>query len=246
MVKIMLDGGHDINTPGKRALDGSMREFEFNRAVTEKVYWELETYEGVEPYLSHDLHDGIDQTLQQRTDLANKLNVDCFVSIHANAGAITARGIETFIYPKADVKTRQLANAIHSGLIDSTKMINRGVKTADFHVLRETKMAAVLAECGFMTNNEDLAFLKSDNYRTKCAEGIVSGLVQYYGLKKKASAQPAPAPIVQQAGSSVNGLNIIYRVHVQDIGWTEWKQNGETAGTTGQSKRIEAIEIKLG
>ena len=36
-----------------------------------------------------------------------------------------------------------------------------------------------------------------------------------------------------------------YRVHIQDIGWQEWKKNGEIAGTTGQKKRIEAIEMKL-
>jgi uncharacterized protein YjdB len=32
---------------------------------------------------------------------------------------------------------------------------------------------------------------------------------------------------------------------VQDIGWTDWNKNGEIAGTTGQGKRIKAIEIKL-
>lgn len=35
-----------------------------------------------------------------------------------------------------------------------------------------------------------------------------------------------------------------YQVHVQDIGWQDWKYGGETAGTTGQEKRIEAIIIK--
>ncbi|MCM3361052.1 MULTISPECIES: hypothetical protein [Bacillaceae] len=43
----------------------------------------------------------------------------------------------------------------------------------------------------------------------------------------------------------VTGLNVQYRVHVEYEGWTEWKRNGEDAGTTGQSKRIEAIEIKF-
>ena len=39
--------------------------------------------------------------------------------------------------------------------------------------------------------------------------------------------------------------SIMYRVHIQDIGWQEWKYDGEVAGTEGQSKRVEAIEIKL-
>ena len=41
------------------------------------------------------------------------------------------------------------------------------------------------------------------------------------------------------------GKKIKYRVHVQDYGWMDWKQNGELAGTTGENKRIEAIEIKV-
>ena len=38
---------------------------------------------------------------------------------------------------------------------------------------------------------------------------------------------------------------ILYRVHIQNIGWQSWKNNGELAGTVGEGKRIEAIEIKL-
>ena len=40
-------------------------------------------------------------------------------------------------------------------------------------------------------------------------------------------------------------LNVKYQVHVQDIGWQDWKQNGELAGTSGKSLRLEAIEIKI-
>jgi N-acetylmuramoyl-L-alanine amidase len=191
MVKIMLDGGHDENTAGKRSLDGSLREFQFNKPVTELVYWMLEEYEDVQPFLSHNLNDGIDQSLKERTDLANSLNVDAFISIHANAASSTAaRGIETYIHPNAGNETYLLAKAIHQNTVILTKQNDRMVKKADFHVLRETKMKAVLIECGFMTNVDDLHLLKSDGYRHLCAEGIVRGLVAYYGLKKKVIKPP--------------------------------------------------------
>ena len=38
---------------------------------------------------------------------------------------------------------------------------------------------------------------------------------------------------------------VLYRTHVQNIGWQNWVENGAMAGTQGQSLRIEAIEIKL-
>ena len=42
----------------------------------------------------------------------------------------------------------------------------------------------------------------------------------------------------------IYGSNILrYRVHIENIGWQDWKYNGETAGTTGESKRVEALEI---
>ena len=38
---------------------------------------------------------------------------------------------------------------------------------------------------------------------------------------------------------------IKYKVHVQDIGWMDWISGGQIAGTTGQAKRMEAIQIQL-
>ena len=38
---------------------------------------------------------------------------------------------------------------------------------------------------------------------------------------------------------------IIYKTHIQDIGWQDWKSNEEISGTEGQSKRLEGIQIKL-
>ena len=36
-----------------------------------------------------------------------------------------------------------------------------------------------------------------------------------------------------------------YRVHIQNLGWQDWKEEGEIAGTTGQSLRLEAIQIRV-
>jgi N-acetylmuramoyl-L-alanine amidase len=152
MVKIMFDPGHDINTPGKRALDNSIREFEFNKATALHASNILSAYEGAEVYFSHDLNDGIDTGLTARANRANQLRIDCVVSIHANAGATSARGIETYIHTNAPSKTFDIARMVHDQTIISTGMVNRGVKRADFAILRETNMDALLIECGFMTN----------------------------------------------------------------------------------------------
>ncbi|MDX8361634.1 N-acetylmuramoyl-L-alanine amidase [Cytobacillus sp. IB215316] len=81
---------------------------------------------------------------------------------------------------------------VQDQLLRETGRKNRGVKTADFHILRKSNMTAILPECGFMSNREEAHLLKSESYRRKCARAIVNGLVENCKLKKKAS-KPKPS-----------------------------------------------------
>lgn len=197
-MKIMLDAGHGYNTPGKRSPDG-MREYEFNRVVASETKAILETYKDVTVYFSHS--DTKDVSLQERTDKANRLAVDCFVSIHANAfgtGWNDVSGIETYVYTSKPKVATELASKVQKNLVVATGLRDRGVKTANFHVLRATKMTAILVECGFMTNKADLKLLRSNVYRKTCAEAIVKGLREQFGLNLKASAAPVPSQTAAQ------------------------------------------------
>ena len=48
-----------------------------------------------------------------------------------------------------------------------------------------------------------------------------------------------------QLKSTMPKIKFRYRVHVQNIGWMPWVNDGEVAGTVGQSRRIEAVEIRV-
>lgn len=189
-MRIAIDAGHGPDTPGKRSPDGTLREYHFNAPTARYVADILRNeYEGVEILLTFD--DSRDVPLQERTDKANAWKADLFVSIHANAsgdGWSTAQGIETYVYTTRPPAAVALANAVQRHLVRLTGRPNRGVKSADFHVLRESKMTAILCECGFMTNREEVELLQSDEYRRKCAEAIVAGIAETYGLKKKTEA----------------------------------------------------------
>lgn len=188
-MKIVVDAGHGFETPGKRSVDG-MGEYEFNRIVAKYAKEMLEQYENVEVFFTHS--DGRDVPLIERTDIANELNVDAFISIHANAygtgGWNSADGIETYVYTSKPKEAYELAKIVQDYLVKKTGRDDRGVKTANFHVLRETRMTAILCECGFMTNKEEAELLKQDQYRQTCAKAIVKGLVKFYNLKE----QPKP------------------------------------------------------
>lgn len=187
-MRIAIDAGHGMNTPGKRTPDGKMREFEFNAAVAEQLGRQLLRYADVEILYTHDRSGVIDVPLKERTDKANSWKADMLVSIHANAAGdnwSSAHGIETYAHSSRPTESLRLADAIQRYLIDATGRSNRGVKVADFHMLRASNMTSVLVECGFMSNREEAALLMSNEYRNKCAKAIADGIVATFALRLK-------------------------------------------------------------
>jgi len=172
-----------------------MREWSFNSVVASRIVNELKGYIGVDTIRVDDMTGAVDVSLQDRTDKANKWGADAYISIHANAygtgGWNNTSGIETFTYPTASRESFVLAKLVQDELVKATKRNDRGIKTANFAVLRETSMPAILVECGFMTNKEEATLLKSDSYRKTCASAIVKGLADMYGLKKKEGVKVA-------------------------------------------------------
>ena len=106
--------------------------------------------------------------LSKRTDDSNKFGADAYVSFHNNALGIKwgkHAGMETFSYIGSNPKSEKLQRHIHAHLIKATKNTDRGMKEANFHVLRETKnCAAVLCESFFMDSVYDIKKLRDDNY----------------------------------------------------------------------------------
>ncbi|MBR3159390.1 MAG: hypothetical protein IKF14_09855 [Atopobiaceae bacterium] len=71
--------------------------------------------------------------------------------------------------------------------------------------------------------------------------------VEQSGVEASAAKGSAVAGEVGLTAQATGGPNVYYRVHRQTYGWEKgWKKNGKTSGTTGQSKRLEGIYIKIG
>lgn len=123
--------------------------------------------------------------LLTRASLANERYSTLFVSVHYNsAPSPEAHGIEIFYYQADDNKERTsqsqaLAKTILAKVIDATKAKSRGVKTANFAVIRETTMPAVLIEGGFLTNPGEMENIKQPDYVKRLAWGIAQGIDQY-------------------------------------------------------------------
>lgn len=117
-------------------------------------------------------------SLNARTSFANLASADLFVSIHFNAGG--GSGFETFKYPETVPETSEIQKKIHSVLAPYYEAIglpNRGMKQADFHVLRETNMPAILIECAFIDSAYDMSKIMYNdglyNLATRIARGVI-------------------------------------------------------------------------
>ena len=75
-----------------------------------------------------------------------------------------------------------MAEKIQNELIKKTGAYDRGVKRANFHVVRETQMPSVLIEAGFIDNAAERAKLVLSSYQQKLAVAISSGIEKFFGV----------------------------------------------------------------
>ncbi len=178
MVKILLDNGHGVNTPGKRSPvweDGrQLLEWEFNRDMVVRVANWLEakgiTHEILVP-------EERDISITERCQRANRVasKEECLlVSIHANAGG--GSGGEVFTFPRAK-RSGEYAR-VFGELWDVylPEFPYRGEKEANFGILRESHCPAILVESLFMDNPADCSVMFSSEGRERIAQWIACSI----------------------------------------------------------------------
>lgn len=234
MKKVFIDLGHGGTDPG--AVGNNLLEKVLTRKIGEymKAYLEM-VYEGVLVRLSRNGDET--KSLKQRTDDANAWEADVLTSIHINsATTASANGFESHIYPNSGISTVALQNLIHSEIIQVMKAFgisnDRGKKQSNFHMLRDSNMVACLTENLFIVNAYDANRLKQEEFLKAVGEAHARGVAKFIGLKQKVVAQSVKP-------------SITYQAHIQSIGWQEAKKDGQTAGTTGKSMRLEALTVRL-
>jgi len=201
MVKIAINAGHGINTPGKRVLKSldpkETREWTLNARIVEKVLERLKAYEGYQILRTDDPTGRRDIPLAERTNSANNWGADIWLGIHHNAGINggTGGGIVVYRQPNSQAKSTEYQKKVYDALIKHTGLRgNRAtpMATANLHETRETRMPALLLELGFMDSRTDVPIILSEKFADQCADALVEFLVSEFKLKKKPAPQPAP------------------------------------------------------
>ncbi|RPJ25896.1 MAG: N-acetylmuramoyl-L-alanine amidase [Nitrosopumilales archaeon] len=232
MAKIVLDAGHGISTPGKRS-PADEREWTFNDRVAVACENKLNTYTNVEVMRVDDRTGATDVSLDNRVESANNWNADCYISIHHNAlNGVWGNhsGTETYTYNGSLPGSEALASEVHSHILSTYGLTDRGIKKGDFQVLRETSMDAILIEGGFMDSTIDIEVLRNIEQMIKVGESLAMGIAAHLGLSENA-VEPEPTTIK-------------YRVKaLGDNDYLPWViSTNDYAGIIG--KKIDAIQIE--
>ena len=185
-MKIGLDCGHGLKTAGKQTPDG-IKEWTLNDKVRDKVVSILKDYD-VE-IINVDNNEGnVDEGLTNRRVMYVNAKVDAFVSIHHNAYTGTwnsATGVEVYTDKNNTSKDMELANAVYKNLPAYTGLKGRGIKKANFTVINQNQVPAILVEGGFMDSMTDHKVITSDKGQEGYAKAVAEGLIEFLGLKKK-------------------------------------------------------------
>lgn len=194
--KIVIDPGHGGKDPGKINKRG-MKEKNYALDIAQRVARILKT-RGYDVSLTRTNDTFVE--LADRPARANERKADLFISIHLNSAAsAAARGVETFALTPVgeastsggsakkaadvgnarDAQNTLLAFKLHAAVVGKIDAEDRGVKYANFAVLKTLKCPGALIECGFLTNTSDTALVATKNGRERIATGIADGVDAY-------------------------------------------------------------------
>ena len=193
-MKILIDPGHGIDTPGKRSPDGLFLEYLWNRQVADLILEGLVSA-GVDASLV--VTETNDVTLRNRV---NRINTICnrvgasnvlLVSVHANAAGngsawMNASGWSCYT-SKGKTRSDQVAECLYDAFEEEfqDRKIRKDMSDGDrdweenFYVLAKSKCPAVLLENFFYDNREECAWMLQEETKRRIASAAVKGIIKY-------------------------------------------------------------------
>lgn len=197
---IIIDAGHGGKDGGAVASDGTEEQY-INLAIALKMN-EYLTEKGYNTRLVRDddnsVHDESAKTIREQkvSDIRNRLKISeeqensIFVSVHQNTFSESKyHGTQVFYSPN-NPDSEILASSIQNSVVrqlqpDNTRQIKKCDKSV--YLMYNTHAVAVLCECGFLSNPDELGKLKDENYQKKIAESVCDGIIDYINNSQESS-----------------------------------------------------------
>lgn len=185
---IVLDAGHGGRDQGTSS--GDVLEKDINLSMAKKLAALLED-DKIEILLTRE--DDTKIGLDERAEFANKNKADLFISLHCNYCEEDAgvQGLECY-YREGSEEGGALASCIADAFEGEERIINRGTRTANFRVLRNTRMPAVLVEMGYLSNRSERDKLADEAYQELLAKKLAEGILASDVFREEQPENEAP------------------------------------------------------
>lgn len=214
--RLALDVGHGLRTSGKETPD-KVKEWSLNDPIADALQNRFLEYSNTKVIRLDNDEGNTDESLTWRTNTANANKVHFLLSIHHNAStgvwSWAFGGTETYIYPVRDAhynESKALATLIQAKTVEIYKLRDRGVKEANFHMLRENRSPSVLLEVGFMDSLVDKATIRNLSNQQALGKALADVIAQYYGLTLKPKPNPKPTELkVEVVGPKTEKIEVI-------------------------------------
>ena len=183
---IVVDAGHGGRAAG--AVRDDVCEKDLNLAIVKEIKELLDGMKGVKVYYTR--LDDTNPTLSQRVELANNAKADLFISIHHNTASSggfkesTDRHGTLVLCRQSDTSEYsgpRLAEICLRNINETAGSNRRGLGNGDnLHIIKNSKVPAVLIEVGYMTNREEFAKLQTAEYQKLVAQGVYNAVIEAF------------------------------------------------------------------
>lgn len=185
---VVIDAGHGGIDGGVSGITTGVKESELNLDIARKLKAKFDK-SGAKTVMTRKTEAGLygiyskgfkRRDMQKRKQITLNAKADVFVSIHLNYySSPLRRGAQVF-YKIDEEKSKSLADIVQAELNGGKESERDYTALAgNYYVLNEADCAAILCECGFLSNAEDEKLLLTDEYRTEIAEKIFNGIEKY-------------------------------------------------------------------
>ena len=187
-IVVVLDAGHGGVDGGVTGITSGVKESDLNLKIVFALKKRLEKF-GFKVVLTRNSEAGLygssqkgfkRRDMQKRKEIINGARADAFLSVHLNYySSPTRRGAQAF-FNSEDEKGRKLADYIQKNLNDlSGQTRPLAALAGDYYVLNESEPPAALAECGFLSSEEDEKLLLTEGYKEEIADKLAAGIYEF-------------------------------------------------------------------
>lgn len=186
---VVLDPGHGGKDAGAVGLGGTY-EKDVNLAVALQMKEELKKW-GAVPVLTREIDTFAMDDLGDRVRFGTRNRGDVFVSLHSDAALNrAAKGFTVYYFEPKGEKDGLLARLTREGLKETMQTQDRGIRSANFYVVKRNPLPSILIEMGFISHVEEEKALMDSEYQRDIIEGTVQGLAHYFAQEKSIPAKP--------------------------------------------------------